>query len=821
MFGQMTKGDEKVHKCQELSADKLRFTCDDQLFPYESTESVAPLEAMVGQERAVKAMKFGLGTKSFGYNIYLSGLVGTGKMTYAKAAVTQVAANEDTPDDWCYVNNFENPSQPIALSLPAGLGCELRQDMKNLVEDLTSEIPKVFTGDDYDQAKNTVMKKFQENRSQVMDLFNQQAEELGILPQWTNTGFVGMPIQEGKPMSQEEFQNLDREMKDKYEKQLLAVQERALNAIHQVQHLEREAREELKNLDAKVGMFAVGHFIDELLEKYQPYSKVASFLEAVKGDIVKNIGDFKPAAMEEDANPFLMFRRSMQDSGKDKYEINLLINNRDMDGSPVVVEPNPTYYNLIGRLEYENRMGVVSTSFTMVKAGAIHRANGGYLILQVRDLLVNIGAWEALKRVLKTGKLYIENLGEQYGMLAMASVKPQYIPIKVKVILIGNPQLYQLLFNYDEDFRKLFKVFADFDTEMDNNAENIGKLTSFVASIVRRENLRHFDKKAVKKVVEYATRVSGSQNKLTTKFNEVVELLCEADAWAGADDSPMVNEDHIKVATHEKQRRYNKYEERLQEMFAEGKLLIDTDGETVGQVNGLAVLSVGEYMFGKPSRITANTYMGKSGVVNIERETKMSGTSHSKGVLILSGYLGQKYAQRQPLTLTASLTFEQLYDGVDGDSASSTELYAILSSLSEVPIRQELAVTGSVNQKGEIQPIGGVTEKIEGFFEVCKLKGLNGKQGVVIPYQNINNLTLCDKVVDAVREGKFHIYPVRNIDEGIEILTGVPAGEASPEGIYPSGSIHDLVKNKLKEYTDKLIELAKSADGENSAAKAE
>ncbi|MBP2649912.1 MAG: putative ATP-dependent protease [Firmicutes bacterium] len=810
----MTKGDGRVNKCQELPAEKLRFTCDDELFPYESTEFVAPLDVMVGQERAVKAMKFGLGTKSFGYNIYLSGLVGTGKMTYAKASVTDIAANEDTPDDWCYVNNFENPSQPIALSLPAGLGCQFRQDMKELVEDLKSEIPKVFTGDDYDQAKNAVMKKFQENRGQVMDVFNHQAESLGILPQWTNTGFVGLPIQEGKPMSADEFQQLDKNDKDKYEKQLLAVQERAMEAIRQVQHLERETREELKKLDEKVGLFAVGHLIDEIQDKYQSYKKVVTYLDAVKRDLVKNIGDFKPSSGEEDANPFLMFRRSMQDSGKNKYEINLLINNRDMDGSPVVVETNPTYYNLIGRLEYENRMGVVSTDFTMVKAGALHRANGGYIILQVRDLLVNIGVWEALKRVLKTGKLYIENLGEQYGMLAMASVKPQYIPINIKVILIGNPQLYQLLFNYDEDFRKLFRVFADFDTQMDNNAENIGKLTGFVGSIVRREKLRHFDKSAIKKVIEYATRVSGDQNKLTTKFNEVVELLCEADAWAGYEGSTLVKAEHIKVANLEKQRRYNKYEERLQEMFAEGKLLIDTGGEQVGQVNGLAVLSVGEYMFGKPSRITANTYLGKGGVINIERETKMSGTSHSKGVLILSGYLGQKYAQSQPLTLSASLTFEQMYDGVDGDSASSTELYAILSSLAEVPIRQYLAVTGSVNQKGEIQPIGGATEKIEGFFEVCKLKGLTGKQGVVIPYQNINNLTLSDEVVDAVREGKFHIYPVQSIDQGLEILTGIPAGEPRADGEYPDGTIHALVKTKLKEYTEKLIELAKSADGE-------
>ncbi len=394
----------------------------------------------------------------------------------------------------------------------------------------------------------------------------------------------------------------------------------------------------------------------------------------------------------------------------------------------------------------------------------------------------------------------------------MASVKPEPIPVNVKVILIGNPYLYHMIFNYDEDFRKLFKVYADFDTEMPNNEANIGKLAGFVASTVQREKLKHFERAAVARVVEYATRLSGSQQKFTTRFSEVVELLCEADAWASVDGAELVGAGHVARAIEEKRFRYNKYEEKLQEMFADGKLLIDTDGEKVGQVNGLAVLSVGEYMFGKPSRITANTFLGKSGVVNIERETKMSGTSHSKGVMILGGYLGQQYAQERPLTLTASLTFEQLYDGVDGDSASSTELYAILSSLAGVPIRQYIAVTGSVNQKGEIQPIGGATEKIEGFFAVCKIKGLTGRQGVMIPHQNISNLTLDDEVIAAVRDGKFHIWPVATIDEGIEILTGVPAGEKGADGVFPPGTIHHLVGKQLAAYTETLIKMGKSAE---------
>ncbi len=795
----------------ELPPEKLRYFCPDANLPFETTATVPPLEVMIGQERAVKAIEFGLYAKNFGYNIYVSGLVGTGKITYTKAAVSKVACGEPVPPDWCYVNNFENPGQPLALTLPAGLGSGLRQDMRELVDDLKNDIPKVFSGEEYEQAKAAIVKKFQDSRGQVMEVFGQKAEENGILPQWTTTGFVGLPVEDGKPLTPEEYQQLDREKKEVIEKRMMTVHEKALEAIRQVQHLERETREEMKDLDTKVGLFAVGHLIDELKVKYKEFETVVAYLEAVKQDIVKNINDFKPAS-EEENNPLLMFRKSMQEAVKDKYQVNLLVNNHETRGAPVVVEVNPTYYNLVGRVEYEARMGVVNTDFSMIKPGALHRANGGYLILNIRDVLANIGAWEGLKRVLKTGKLHIENLGEQYGMLAMASLKPQPIPVNVKVILIGSPYLYNMIFNYDEDFRKLFKVYADFDTEMANNAANIGKLAGFVASTVQREKLKHFERAAVGKVAEYATRLSGSQQKLTTRFSEIVELLCESDAWASVDGADLVRVAHVRRAIDEKRQRYNKYEEKLQEMFADGKLLIDTDGAKVGQVNGLAVLSVGEYMFGKPSRITANTYLGKSGVVNIERETRMSGTSHSKGVMILAGYLGQQYAQERPLTLTASLTFEQLYDGVDGDSASSTELYAILSSLAGAPIRQYIAVTGSVNQKGEVQPIGGATEKIEGFFAVCKAKGLTGGQGVMIPHQNVSNLTLDDEVVEAVKAGQFHIWPVATIDQGIEILTGLPAGEKGADGNFPAGTIHHLVSRRLEEYTDTLIRMGRSAE---------
>lgn len=808
------KGDSLMTNVNELQVEKLRFTCDESMFNFATTADVPPLKVMIGQERAVKAVEFGLFTKNQGYNIFMSGLVGTGKITYAQAAVHTVARQEKAPDDWCYVNNFENPSQPIALSLPAGMGNTLRQDVEGLVEDLKTDIPKVFSGEDYEQAKNDLVKGFQEKRSLIIEGLNQQAEEYGILPQWSTTGFAGVPIIDGKPLTPEEYQKLPKEQREDIDKKMLAVHEKAMEVIRHMQQLEREVREEVKQLDGKIGLFAVGHLIDELKEKYTDYEQVVGYLEAVKQDVVKNINDFKPSAIEDEQNPLMLFKKNMQDTARNKYSVNLFVDNREVEGAPVVVETNPTYYNLIGRVEYETRMGLVSTDYTMIKPGALHKANGGYLIVNARDVLVNVGAWEALKRVLKTRKLYIENLSEQYGMLAMASLKPQPIDINVKIILIGNPYIYYLLYNNDEDFRKLFKIHADFDVQMDNNPTNIEKLVGFISSTVKRENLKHFDRSAVAKVVEFCCRLADSQKKLTTRFNEVVELLCEADAWATMERSGTVTADHIQKAITEKRNRSNKYEERLQEMFAEGKFLIDTDEEKTGQVNGLAILAVGEYIFGKPSRITANTYLGKSGVVNIERETKMSGTSHSKGVMILSGYLGQKYAQKYPLALTASLTFEQLYDGVDGDSASSTELYAILSSLSGLPVKQHIAVTGSVNQKGEVQPIGGATQKIEGFFSVCKIKGLTGKQGVMIPHQNISDLTLNDEVISAVREGKFHIYPVKTIDEGIEILTGTPAGALQPDGSYPPGTVHYLVSQKLKEYTETLLKLSKQAESD-------
>ena len=787
---------------RELTSKQLHFYCEEECFDFETTATVTPLQGMIGQERAIKAVEFGLHTKNLGYNIFISGMVGSGRMTYSKQVVQKLADKQPVPHDWCYVNNFEDSSRPFAISLPVGIGSIFSQDMQELMENLRNHVPKAFSSDDYERERTEIMKSFQEKRGEMLQAFVEKAETYSILSKWSPTGFMMVPLLDGKPVSEEDFQKLSDEKKEIIRKNLEAVHDLAMEVIRQVQDTEKDVREKIRDLDSRVAMFAVGHLIDEVQEKYKYSEDIVKYLEAVRGDVVKNINDFKQTLQSEEECVMSLFKKSSQEVMKERYTVNILVDNRTCQGAPVIIETNPNYYNLCGRVEYSSRMGAVSTDFTMIKPGAFHLANGGYLIVNAMDILINPGVWEAMKRILKTKTLTIESLGEQYGLIAMASLKPQAIPVDVKVIMLGSTYLYHLMYQYDEDFRKLFKIHADFDVNIENTPDNITKMVEFVSVTVKNENLKDFTRAAVARVIEYIARLGGRQNKFTARFNQIVEILCEADSWASIDGAKLVDYSHVQKAIAEKRYRANKYEEMIHEMFKDGVYLIDTEGAKVGQINGLAVLGIGEYAFGKPSRITANTYLGRAGIVNIERETKMSGATHSKGVLTLSSYLGNKYAQRIPLSLTASLTFEQLYEGVDGDSASSTELYAILSSLAEVPLRQDIAVTGSVNQKGEIQPIGGVTEKIEGFYEVCKIKGMTSKQGVMIPEQNVRDLALNGEIVEAVSNGKFHIYQISNVDEGIELLTGISAGILDSNGGYPANSVHGLVMAKLKTYHD-------------------
>lgn len=787
----------------ELTFDKLRVECSPDFFTFRDTSELEALDTgVISQERAVAAMDFGLKVKTKGFNIYIAGQTGTGKTTYARSFIKKLAGKEKIPDDWCYVFNFDRHNEPMAISLPAGGGRVFQKDMEDFSRTLKAEIIKAFSSEDYEKEKAELVKTFHMQRLQLLEKLNDNAEKSGFKVRSTNAGMFFQPVVDGKPINESEFAELDEKTRNEIAERSNLMQLETIEVNRRIKIIEKEAEEAVAEWEGKIALYAFGTHINDLKEKYRDYYRIQLFLDKVQENILQNLDRFREDEASSERKGLLVPWARVSDSPVDKYKVNLLVDNSELAGAPVIVEYNPTYSNLIGRIEYENEFGAVTTDFTMVKSGQLHAANGGYIILQAKDVLSNAQSWEALKRSIRTRQIDIGSMREQLGLAAVSSLKPEPIPLDIKVILVGSPVLYQLLYQQDEDFKKLFKIKVDFDEDMERNEDNIFNLARFVSLFCNREHMPHFDPSGVAKVVDYCSRLVENQKKLSTKFNDIVDILTESCAWAKIEGSELVRAEHVKKAVVEKCRRSDKYDKRLLEFIKEGTVMIDTDGEVVGQINGLSVLDVGDYQFGKPSRITAATYMGGKGIVNIEREIEMSGTSHTKGVLILSGYLGQKFAQQHPLSLSASLCFEQLYNGVDGDSASSTELYAILSSLAEVPIKQSIAVTGSVNQWGEIQPIGGATKKIEGFFELCKIRGLNGKQGVIIPHQNIKDLVLNDDVVEAVKEGKFHIHAVKSIDEGIEILTGVKSGAKGEDGAYPEDTINFKVNEKLKRFAN-------------------
>lgn len=794
---------------RELDHKSLKKYWNEREFDFDTTAALGPFDGIIGQDRAAKAMDFGVRMKSGSYNIYMSGAAGTGKTSYAQAFVNKIAKDQPVADDWCYVYNFDDPGQPVAINLSPGIGRQFCTDMDEFIEVLQVEIPKAFSGEEYENERAALYKEFQSRRSDLMTELQQKAKDQGFELKLSNSGMYFLPVVDGTVLDEEQYAKLEGQLKKEVNKKLNDLQLEAVEIMRRTRDLEKEIKNRIKDLDNKIALFAVGLHMNELKEKYLQNGKIQKYLDGIKKDILMNIDDFKEQEDSEEKRVILPLLKRNAHNHFEKYKVNLLIDNSDLEGAPVVVEHNPTFQNLLGKIEYENELGAMVTNYMMIKPGSLHKANGGYLIVQAKDVLGNLQSWEAIKRVLKTKKISIESLREQLGLVAVSGLKPQSIPIDVKVIMVGNDFLYRLLYNYDEEFKKLFKIKVDFDDEMENTRENALKIGKFIGQFCRREGIRHFDKTGFISVLDYSSRLVEHQNKLTTRFNDIVEILWEANTWAEIDDSSIVTGCHVKKAVAEKEYRSNRYDQKLLKLMEDHTIMIDTQGAKVGQVNGLSIIDVGDYVFGKPTRITAATYMGRSGIINIEREVDMSGTSHSKGVLILSGYIGQKYAQDIPLALTASICFEQLYSGIDGDSASSTELYAILSSLADLPINQGIAVTGSVNQKGEIQAVGGVTRKIEGFFTLCRLRGLTGYQGVIIPHNNIKNLVLSEDVIDAVRKKKFHIYPIKTIDEGMEILTGVAAGEKDRQGKYPSGTVNDRVYKKLEYYARTMVNFAK------------
>jgi lon-related putative ATP-dependent protease len=797
----------------KIPVEKLRWECDPSIFEFTTTDGLPELEGSIGQERALKSIDFSLGITDNGFNLFLSGETGTGRSSTIKNLLKMTAKDLPTPNDWCYVFNFKAPDNPLSLSLPAGRGGELAQEMKELLEGVKTDIPKALDSKEYETNRSRIMEEYQEKNGELFGALEKEAEGKGFALQRTVSGLVMVPQKEGRNYTQEEYEALTDEEKASLEKVGSDLSEKLNDVIRQVRENEKATKEALGQLDRDLGLSAVGHHIDPLKSKYADNEKVVGYLEAVQEDILLNLEDFKPQQPQQSPIPGLKLPR--QEPSFERYEVNVFVDNKETKGAPVVFEANPTYNNLFGRIEHVMQMGgMATTNFTLVKPGALHRANGGYLIIDAREVLINPFAWDALKRCIRNAEIKIEDVLEQYRFMSIASLKPEPVPLQAKIIMIGSPWIYYLLFYLEPEYRKFFKVKADFDSRIHRTPAIMHDYALFVATHCKNEKLLPFDTSGVAGLIEYSARIVEDQEKLSSQFMEIADLIREASYWAGKEGSPLVTREIVKRAVQEKIYRSNRTEERMQELFDEGIILVDTAGSEVGQINGLSVMTVGDYMFGRPSRVTCRVYLGKGGMVNIEREVKLSGPIHDKGVLILTGYLGGKFAHNKPLSFSASICFEQSYEGVEGDSASSTELYAILSALSGIPVKQGIAVTGSVNQLGKIQPIGGVNYKIEGFFAVCKAKGLTGEQGVMIPRSNERHLMLNDEVVAAVRDGRFHIWSVETIDQGIEILTGVPAGEKQPDGSFPEGTINALVDKKLLEFVENAKKFSAPAKDE-------
>ncbi|UCE40941.1 MAG: AAA family ATPase [Candidatus Aminicenantes bacterium] len=784
---------------KELTPDKLSWTLDSDKIPFESSDDCEACEGIIGQERALKAIQTGLDIHSLGYNIFVTGMVGTGRTTTIKQFLEKMRKEDEKPDDILYVNNFKNSDEPTLIILPAGQGKHFKEAMEQLIGMLKSNIPELLKSKYYTDKRDEIVESQQKIQKEILKAFEEEVAQEGFSVIQVQMGmFVKpdlIPVIDGKPTP---FNQLDimvreekfpkeklEELKKKYEELTGKLEE----IFSKLKELEERTRRMLKDWDEESITPIITGGIAGIRSQFDA-QKILDYLDDVENNLVKHIDLFKTPPKEtkekEIVDPFI------------EYSVNLLIDNSEKKGTPVVMETNPNYLNVFGSIEATvSRTGVWQTDFTKIKAGSLLKANGGYLVMNALDALVELGVWQTLKRTLKYQTLEIQNLASMY-LISTSRLKPEPINIDVKVVLIGDAYIYNLLYYLDADFKKIFKIKSEFDSETKKDKKTIMEYVQFIKKICDEDNLNHYDKEGMAAIIEYGTRLAGKQKKISTRFHILADVVREACYWSGKDNSKQVQRKHVEQAIRERFERVSLIEDKIQEMIEEGTIMIDTDGSERGQVNGLSVYAMGEFSFGKPTRITASTAVGRAGVINIEREADMSGRTHNKGVLILGGYLRGKYAQNKPFSLSASLAFEQSYGGVDGDSASSTEVYAILSSLSKLPLRQDIAVTGSLNQKGEIQPIGGVNEKIEGFYEVCKAKGLTGDQGVIIPHQNVQNLMLRQEVIDSVSEGKFHIYPVKTIDEGIAILTGVEAGIVQKDGTFPEGTINDLVDLELQ-----------------------
>ena len=798
-----------MRKFKELSVKDLKNTCNEEKLGFEKTTELEPFCGIIGQERAMNAIKTAMQIPQKGFNLYLCGNIGIGKTAYALSVVNSLAQSEPVPNDICYIYNFDNPNEPISIILEPGMGLEFKRDMNKFISTLLNRLSKDLSGDMYEKEKKNISDRYDRAKEKLMHEFDKSTYEQGFKVRNTKDGIYFSPVHNGVVLNEEAYKVLDEKTKKYFEEKSPKIQEQTLQVLKKLDSLDKEAKKVIEEWESNLVTFAVSQCMSELKIKYKTNLKIQNFFYSIQSDVIKNIDIFKQYEQSNTKtnvmpNPqMMMLPRMPQPKPWENYRVNLLVDNDKTRHAPVVQCKNPNYYDLFGKLDFETSPTGMKTSYILLKPGLIHKANGGYLIVNVRDVLSNQPTWEAFKRVLRNQELAIDSSRDIAQPVTIASLKPEAVPINLQVILIGSEMHYQQLSSMDADFKKLFKVKADFEDSYPRNKENVLKLARYVAFVAKKHSLLPFTSSAIKEIVEYSSRCANDKNKLTAVLQDISDIAIESNYIAKTTKKKSVTEKEVKDACKTRSDRFGKYNDNLNQMIIDGDIILSTKGEKVGQINGLTIMMNGDLNFGHVVRVTANTFIGKNGVVNIEREVAMSGNTHSKGVYILSAYIGEKYAQDYPLSLTASICFEQLYNGVDGDSASSTELYAILSSLSGVPIRQSLAVTGSVNQKGEIQPVGGVTDKIEGFFRVCKAKGLTEENGVLIPIQNVKNLNLSDEVIEAVENGKFHIYPISTIDEGIEVLTGMKSGKMQDTGIYEKNSINYLVQKKLRKYAEK------------------
>jgi len=801
---------------KELSPSQLYRKCQVSQFSFETTaevEAIKDISRGVGQPRAVKALKFGVGIRQEGYNIYALGPGGMGKHTFVREYLYRQLENAPAPSDYCYVNNFENPGKPSLLYMPKGRGNVLAQDMERLLQEVPNALKGAFESEDYQNRMQAMQQEFKEYQQSVFDDLQKKAKEKNLTLIKTPTGMAFAPLRDEEIMPPDEFQKLPEDERKAIEKDMEEMQNESQRMFQKFPAWQRDIRKKINDLNREVVLYALGHLIDEIRDKQKDIPEVGKYLDAVQKDIIDNARIILESDRQQEeghkqvGSAFLGGGSGMEAGGSTqimrRYKVNVLVDNSQTQGAPVIYDDNPTYANLVGRVEHQPMMGALITDFTLIKQGSLHRANGGALILDAHKVLLQPGAWEGLKRALISQQIKIETLAEMFSLISTISLEPEPVPLDVKVVLVGSPLLYYLLKEYDPEFAKLFKVAAEFDIRMDWNDQNQELFARFMAGVIENEGLRPFHRSGVARILEYSSRWVHDQKKLSTHVQSLADLMREADYQAGENDHGVVTDEDVQKAIDAAIYRSDLMRERSRENIVRGTMLIDTDGQQVGQINGLVVISLGDFMFGRPNRITARIRLGKGEVIDIEREAKLSGPIHSKGVLILSGFLGSRYAYDTPLSLSASLVLEQSYGGVEGDSASSAELYCLLSAISGIPLKQSLAVTGSVNQHGQVQAIGGVNEKIEGFFDICREKGLNSEQGVLIPESNVEHLMLRRDVVQAVESGQFHIYPVQTIDQGMEILTGLSAGEPDESGSYPPGTINYEVQKRLHELSEK------------------